>query len=85
MNIQEFCEQLNALSERAKDSMDKLERERNYVIETMQKTQGSFGDQPPGQKLVTTLYHANNALTSADSALYMLRSRIESYIQQTRK
>ena len=85
MNIQEFCEQLNALSERAKDSMDKLERERNYVIETMQKTQGSFGDQPPGQKLVTTLYHANNALTSADSALYMLRSRIESDIQQTRK
>lgn len=85
MNILEFDEQLNALGERAKASMDRLERERGYVIDTMQKTQGSFGDQPPGQKLVTTLYHVNNALTTADSALYALRSRIESYIQQTRK
>lgn len=85
MNIQEFCEQLNSLSERAKESMDKLERERNYVIETMQKTQASFGDQQPGQKLVTMLYHVNNALTAADSALYTLRSRVSSYIQETRK
>ena len=85
MNIQEFCEQLSALSERARESVEKLERERNYVLETMQKTQSSFGDQPPGQKLVTTLYHVNNALTAADSALYTLRSRIESYTQQIRK
>ena len=85
MNILEFDEQLNALSERAKESMDRLERERGYVIETMQKTQSSFGDQSAGQKLVAALYRVNNALTAADSALYAIRSRIGSYIQQTRK
>ncbi len=85
MNILEFDERLNALGERAKEAMDRLERERGYVIETMQKTQSCFGDQTPGQKLVTTLYRANNALTAADSALYALRSRIGTYIQQTRK
>ena len=85
MNIQEFGEQLNALGERAAVSMDRLERERAYIIETMEKTQGGFGDQQPGQKLVASLYNVNNALSAADSVLYALRSRVESYIQQTKK
>ena len=85
MNIQEFCEQLTALNERVKDAMEHLERECNYVNETMQKTQGSFGNQPAGQKIVTTLYYVNNTLNAADSELYKLSSRIENYIQQVRK
>ena len=83
--MQEYREQLTALAERAQKSMDALERERGYVTDTMQKIQGSFGDQREGQKLVTTLYEVNNALAAADSSLAALRSRVESYIRQTEK
>ena len=83
--MQEYREQLTALAERAQKSMDALERERGYVTDTMQKIQGSFGNQREGQKLVMTLYEVNNALAAADSSLAALRSRVESYIRQTEK
>lgn len=84
MNIIELGEQLRAVGERINGNIQNLERERNYVLETMQKVQSSFGDQPAGQQIVTQLYSVINSLAAADSSLNALHARIDPYINQTR-
>ena len=76
---------MEVIYERADKNAQNLERERNYILETMEKVQSNFGDQKAGQQLVITLYNVINTLAEADSALYRLRSRIAPYISQTRK
>ena len=43
-NFEELIGQLQVISERANTNIKSLERERNYVLETMEKVQNSFGD-----------------------------------------
>ena len=81
-NFEELIGQLQVISERANSNIKSLERERNYVLETMEKVQKSFGDQRPGQLLVTELYNALNSLDFAVSSLYALRTSIDRFIIQ---
>ena len=85
MNIIELGERLRAVSERAGQNVGNLQRESQYVTETMQKVQSSFGDQLAGQQLVTALYSVINSLGAADSALNALRSRVAVYNSEIRK
>lgn len=85
MGVSELGERLYAVSERADKSIQNLERERNYILETMQRVQNNFGDQQAGQQLVLTLLCVINSLAAADSTMNALRSRIGSYISETRK
>lgn len=84
-NIEELIGQLQVISERANSNIKSLERERNYVLETMEKVQKSFGDQRPGQQMVTELYHAINSMAFTDSSLNALRTAIDRYINQLKK
>ena len=85
MNIIELGERLRTVSERAGQNVERLQRESQYVTETMQKVQSNFGGQPAGQQLVTALYGVINSLGAADSALNALRSRIAIYNGEIRK
>ena len=85
MSIIELTERLRTVSERAAKNTGNLQRESQYVTETMHKVQSNFGDQPAGQQLVTALYGVVNSIAAADSALNALRSRIGIYSSETRK
>ena len=85
MSIEELIGQLMAVSERAETNIEHLERERGYVLETMEKVQKNFGDQSAGQQMVAELYHALNCLSFADSSLNALRSTLARYINQLKQ
>ena len=85
MNIEELIGKLQAVNERASNNIGNLERERGYIMETMQKIQANFGNQNAGQQMVTQLYHAMNSLSFADSSLNALKSAISRYINQLRR
>lgn len=85
MSIEELIGQLMAVSERANSNIVSLERERGYVLETMEKIQKNFGDQNAGQQMVVELYHVLNSLSFADSSLNALKSTIARYINQLKQ
>lgn len=62
-----------------------IESSRNEILDAMDRAQGTFGDQQPGQYLVILLSEAMKGLVCADSSLYSLKSGIEDYIRQLRK
>lgn len=76
---------IRVLIERAQQSVSELERERGYILESMEKAQRMFSDQPYGQELITTLYEVINRLAAADSSLYSLQSRANQYLEQIRR
>lgn len=84
-NLEELIGQLHVISERANSNITSLERERNDVLETMEKVQKNFSDQRPGQQMVAELYHAINSMAFADSSLSALRTAIDRYIHQLKK
>lgn len=85
MNIDEFKQQLLAIGDRVSACERNLEREQGYINDTVSKTQSNFGNQQPGQQLVCMLTSVNMSICNAGTALYSLRSRVNSYIQQTGK
>ena len=45
MNIEELCGRIHAALGRIDSGIANLERERNYILSTMNKLQSNFGDQ----------------------------------------
>lgn len=82
MTLAGYIGQLQALTQRLQQSMDRLERERGYLLESMDKVQGTFGDQQAGSQMVTDLFQALNHAAMADSALYAASVELKSYINQ---
>ncbi len=82
MTLEGYIGQLQAALKKLEESTQRLERERGYLLETMNQIQSNFGDQAAGTQMVIELYRAINHAAMADSALYAASSALRSYISQ---
>lgn len=85
MNIEELCGRIHAALGRIDSGIENLERERNYILSTMNKLQSNFGDQSAGQQAVTELYRAINSIAAADSSLNALRVELGRYTDEIKR
>ena len=75
-SIEQIVRQLTGIDSRSDGHISRMERERSYILENMDKIQSVFGNQPAGQELVKQLYGVINEVGMADSAMNELKSEI---------
>ena len=51
-SIEQIVRQLTGIDSRSDGHISRMERERSYILENMDKIQSVFGNQPAGQELV---------------------------------
>jgi len=85
INVEQISGELKVIDEAASKHSLRLESENGEILNTMGKAQETFGDQPSGQMLVTSLSYVINNIMKANSALYLLKSDIREFIQQIQK
>jgi len=62
-----------------------IEGSKNEILDAMNRTQRTFGDQQSGEYLVVSLSEAMKELVFADGSLYTLKIELEDYIRQLNK
>lgn len=85
VSIEQLCRDLKRITDDVSGYVQYLEREREEILNSMNKVQGTFGDQQAGQQIVTLLMHSINDLSKADSSFYVIQSRINEYINYITK
>ncbi len=80
-NIEQITNELFMIDSYILDHDVNLQREAGEISATISKTQGTFGDQQPGQELVAVLYKTLQNISCAEGALAMARQDIRSCIQ----
>ena len=83
--IDQIGVELTVIDADASRHSERLTRERGEIINTINKTQTTFGDQEPGQSLIITLSHVINNAVNAESAIDRLKSDIREYIRQIQR
>lgn len=63
----------------------RMQRECDYINETISKIQANFGDQAEGQAMAIAMYKALQEITMADSALYRVSQGIDTTVSELRK
>jgi hypothetical protein len=76
-SIREIITSLQSLKSDVSDISGKMQRESEYINETISKVYSNFSDQPAGQKLVTSLNRAMLEVTFADSTLYRITKGLD--------
>ena len=64
-SIEQIVRQLTGIDSRSDGHISRMERERSYILENMDKIQSVFGNQPAGQELVKQLYGVINEVVMA--------------------
>ncbi len=85
VSIEDITRELLKIEQRLSNCTHHIESSRNELLDAMDRAQGTFGDQQPGQYLAMSLSEAMKRLVCADSSLYSLKSGIEDYIRQLKK
>lgn len=84
-NISDVENSLRSIDERVSNHIDYLERDRNEIIEAMNKAQEQFGKDRNGQSAVMAMFQALKALSTVDGILYGLKMEIQNYISNIKK
>jgi hypothetical protein len=84
-SIREMITSLQSLKADISDISSTMQRECEYINETVSKVHSDFGDQPSGQKLAISLHKAMLQATFADSALYRVGQGIDNATEMLRK
>lgn len=84
-SINEIEIQVRNVTGRVDSHVERLQRIRDEICQTMNKAQDEFGKTREGQNLVLTLSEALNSLSVADSSLYSLKSELTNYVSLLKK
>lgn len=84
-NISDIENSLRSIDERVSKHIYYLERDRNEIVEAMNKAQEQFGKYRNGQSAVMAMFQALNALSTVDGILYSLKMEIQNYIGNIKK
>ncbi len=85
MNAEQIKNELLRIDSNVSTYATGLERECGEMTDTMNKTQSVFGDQQPGQELVSTLYRTMEKLITSEKTLQILRQEIHNCVLNVQK
>ena len=84
-NIEQIVSELLSIDAGLTNDTVRVQQERQDIIDAMNKVQSVFGDQQPGQLLVTTLYSTMQNMIATENSLYLVKQKIHECIENIKK
>lgn len=84
-NIEQIVSELLSIDSGLTTDTARFQQERQDILDAMNKAQSMFGDQKPGQLLVTTLYGTMQNMITAENSLYLVKQKIHECIENMKK
>ncbi|MCM1222737.1 MAG: hypothetical protein NC548_50595 [Lachnospiraceae bacterium] len=85
ISIEDITRELLKIEQQLSTCTHHIESSKNKILDVMNRAQGTFSDQQPGQYLVILLSEAMKGLVCADSSLYSFKLGIDDYIRQLKR
>ena len=84
-NIEQIVSELLSIDADLANNTVRFQQERQDIADAMNQAQSTFGDQKPGQLLVTILYGTMQNMITAENSLYLVKQKIHECIENMKK
>lgn len=85
IDISQLVDEILAVDAEVSDILNKLERERSEIANSINKVQGTFSNQQSGSMLASTLLRTIQKIVAVDGTLCITRDELQKYIQRVQR